>query len=506
MARSRHFAHSVLLAFAGQAIVMTAGLWLTPFLLWKLGALRYGVWILGQQLLTYMTMLDFGVVALLPREVAYAEGRQPVAETVARTARLLMIQTPIVGVIAMSLVSVLTWHANEVRGAAFIAAIAFTALFPLRAARAICEGMQDLGFIGTVYLIAWALGFAVTVIGVWRGAGIAALALGWAAMQSADAVLCSSRVWTRWRHAIPSWRLLRTPVPTSERLARGMWISISQIAQVLIYGTDSVIVGRMFGAAAIVPYNCTGKLINVLANQPQHIMRAAEPGLSQMRMSESRARLAFVTNALSLAMLLASGLVVTVCLAVNPSFVQWWVGGKYFSGFGLTLLFSISMILRHLNITAIYTLFAFGHEKLLAITSLADGVLSTALSILFAFVLHSPAGIVLGSIASTCCVLLFANGRKLSAELAIRQSDLYRPLAGWFWRMVLVGCGAYILSGLGQRNGFAAIAAIGSTAAAAYAAIMLPVALRSSLEPYLRPALNRFRWRTVRVMPVENQA
>jgi hypothetical protein len=164
------------------------------------------------------------------------------------------------------------------------------------------------------------------------------------------------------------------------------------------------------------------------------------------------------------------------------------------------------MVLRHLNITAIYTLFAFGHEKLLAMTSLADGVLSTALSILFALLLHSPAGIVLGSIASTCCVLVFANGRKLSAELAVRQRDLYKPLAGWFWRMVLVGCGAYVVSGLGPAKGFVAIAMMGCAAAAAYAGIMLPVALRSSLEPYLRPVLSRFRWRTVRVVPVENQA
>ncbi|WP_180541764.1 oligosaccharide flippase family protein [Nevskia soli] len=511
MARSRHFAHSVLLAFAGQAIIMSAGLWLTPFLLGKLGVLRYGVWILGQQFLTYMTMLDFGVVALLPREIAYAEGRKSVvAGPVARTARLLVLQTPIAGAIAISLAFILTRnatpHAAEMRPAALIAAVAFTVLFPFRAARAICEGLQDLGYIGTAYLIAWAVGFAVTVAAITRGAGIAALALGWATMQATEAALCASRVWLRWRHAIPSWRLLRSPAPAGERLARGMWISVSQISQVLIYGTDSVIVGKMFGAAAIVPYSCTGKLINVLSNQPQHIMRAAEPGLSQMRMSESRARLASVTNALSLAMLLASGLVVTVCLAVNPAFVQWWVGGKYFSGFGLTLLFSLSMVLRHLNITAIYTLFAFGHEKLLAMTSLADGVLSTALSILFALLLHSPAGIVLGSIASTCCVLGFANGRKLSAELAVRQRDLYKPLAGWFWRMVLVGFGAYVVSGLGPAKGFVAIAMMGCAAAAAYAGIMLPVALRSSLEPYLRPVLSRFRWRTVRVVPVENQA
>ena len=371
--------------------------------------------------------------ALLPREVAYAQSRDSVRKAVARTARLLAVQTPIAGVIAISLAIVLTRHQSGAREAAIIAAVAFTALFPFRAARAICEGLQDLGFIGTAYLLAWGIGFAVTIIGVSRGLGIAALACGWAATQATDAVLCALRLWLRWRDAIPSWRLLISPTPAGERLARGFWISVSQIAQVLIYG-------HRFGHRRPTLRRRRHRAVQLHGQTDQrpgqsaaaHYARGGTRAQPEMRMAESRTRLANVTNALSLAMLLASGLVVTVCLAVNPGFVHWWVGGKYFSGFGLTLLFSLSMVLRHLNVTAIYTLFAFGHEKLLALTSLADGFLSTVLSLVFATLLHSLAGVVLGSIASTCCVLVFANGRKLSEELGVGYSELCKPLAGWF--------------------------------------------------------------------------
>jgi O-antigen/teichoic acid export membrane protein len=278
-----------------------------------------------------------------------------------------------------------------------------------------------------------------------------------------------------------------------EQFLRGIWISVSQTAQVLIYGTDATVVGRLFGAGAVVPYNCTGKLIGVLANQPQLIMRAAEPGLSAMRGSESRARLAAVTDALRLAMLLLSGLVTTLTLAVNPGFVRWWIGPQYYGGLLLTALFALSMLLRHLNITVIYTLFAFRHERRIAITSLADGVLSTIFSIILAWSLHSPIGVVLGSILSTVCVLAFGNGPKLADELGLTMLDLAKPLAGWFWRMVLAGWLACAAGFLLPQPGLIGLACLAAGALAAYSALMFPVAMRSSLRPYLEPYLLRFR-------------
>jgi hypothetical protein len=54
---------------------MVVGLWLTPFMLTHIGQRDYGLWLVGAQILAYLMMLDFGIVALLPRETAYAMGR-----------------------------------------------------------------------------------------------------------------------------------------------------------------------------------------------------------------------------------------------------------------------------------------------------------------------------------------------------------------------------------------------------------------------------------------------
>ena len=60
-----------------------------------------------------------------------------------------------------------------------------------------------------------------------------------------------------------------------------------------------------------------------------------------------------------------------VVLTLNEPFVSWWVGPDRFAGSGLTALLVFGMLLRHWNVSAVYTLFCFGHERRLAITTAA---------------------------------------------------------------------------------------------------------------------------------------
>src|SRR5579863_7734414 len=75
MSRSRRFLGGLIPTYAYQAILMLTGLWLTPFFLGRLGQHDFGLWIVGTQILLYLTLSDFGVVALLPIEVAASTGR-----------------------------------------------------------------------------------------------------------------------------------------------------------------------------------------------------------------------------------------------------------------------------------------------------------------------------------------------------------------------------------------------------------------------------------------------
>src|SRR5262249_55509829 len=164
--------------------------------------------------------------------------------------------------------------------------------------------------------------------------------------------------------------------------SRSSWVSVSQVAQVFLNGTDVLIIGKVLGPAAVVPYACTAKLITVLSNHPQLLMQTAAPALSELRAGGDRKRLGDVCAALTRAMLIVSGGVACLVLAVNQMFVQWWVGPSQFGGWRLTLAVVGMMLLRHLNTTKVYALFAFGHERTISLTALGDGAVTLVASAL----------------------------------------------------------------------------------------------------------------------------
>src|SRR5438128_7089882 len=78
---------------------MAAALWLTPFFLDRIGQYDYGLWLVCAQIIAYVLLLDLGVVALLPRETAYATARADatsLARVVARAVRIVRWQMPVV--------------------------------------------------------------------------------------------------------------------------------------------------------------------------------------------------------------------------------------------------------------------------------------------------------------------------------------------------------------------------------------------------------------------------
>src|SRR6185295_5362065 len=74
--RLRRFVSGLGLGYLHTILALVVGLWLTPFLLRQLGTHDYGLWLLASQVLVYLALMDLGVVALVPREVAFAVGER----------------------------------------------------------------------------------------------------------------------------------------------------------------------------------------------------------------------------------------------------------------------------------------------------------------------------------------------------------------------------------------------------------------------------------------------
>jgi hypothetical protein len=224
-------------------------------------------------------------------------------------------------------------------------------------------------------------------------------------------------------------------------------------------------------------------------------MEMAAPGLSQMKTSESRERIFQACNALALALLSASGAVACVTLAVNHSFVNWWLGERQYGGPLLTAAFVVSMLVRHWNSTSVYTIFAFGYERRVSLTTLGDGIVTLVAGVVLVRwlgIIGAPLGAILGS----CLVSLPGNLLALAGELQVSALTVAASIWSWFWRFAIVAAFAIVL-GLWWHANLPYIVAIASLTSGLYAAIMLPMIMESSLRNYLPPAVTRL-WDALR--------
>lgn len=496
--RTRRFIGGLGVGYLHTAIVTIVALWLTPYLLRHLDEHDYGLWIVTTQMLFYLALTDIGIVALLPREIAFATGRAgatPTAElrsVVGETSRLVFRQMPFAAIVSTAMWWFVSseWPLLAVPFA--IVAVTFVLTFPLRILPAVLQGLQDLTFAGASQLIASLSGTALTVALVGGGVGIQALAAGWACTQALGAGLA----WFRLRRSFPGVLPSRLPSLSFQAaralLGRGAWISVSQVAQVLMNGTDLLVIGALLGPVAVVPYSCTAKLVTLLANQPQLFMQTALPALSELRTSAPRERMFEVSTSMSQLLLICSGAVACVVVAFNALFVTWWVGADRFAGAGLTGLLAIGMLLRHWNVATVYTLFCFGYERRLALTTVADGLVGV-----LAMVTLVPwlgwHGAALGSMVGTAAISLPFNLTALAREQGISLLTAARPLRAWFTRFVLASISILSVLAWWPAQGIGPGMLAAGVVTAFYAALMAPLLLRpplgSVLIPRLRPWL-----------------
>jgi O-antigen/teichoic acid export membrane protein len=499
MTRTRRFLGGVVLGYTHLVLVTVVGLWMTPFLLGRLGQHTLGLWLIAQQLLGYLLLMDIGVTALLPRETAFATGRAgglsagaeaatDLPDVVARARQAVRWQMPLVIVAACG---VWYWMPDGLRVAAGPVAlllISVTVLFPTRMFTAFLQGLQELPFLSRIQIAAWTINTVTTIALVISGASLYALVIGWSLGQAITAGAAWLKISRQYRTSWPARRVSASWPQVKEYLGQAVWISIAQVAQVFLTGSDMLLVGAVLGANPVVLYSCTGKLATVLSNHPQLIMQAATPALSEMRASEHRDHLKNTSVALMLAMLSISGLVGAVVLALNGSFVRWWVGPAQYGGQLLTVLFALQLIVRHWNVTLIYGLFCFGQERRISITNLADGAVSIGAGFVLIH-LYGAAGAVVGSLLAVLIVSLPFNLVGLARQTGTTPWALVASLWPWAWRFVLVGAGCALLPKFWVPHGVMAMIAAGTTVASVYAAVMVQGLAGGPLDEFARPRL-----------------
>src|SRR5262245_42590292 len=234
MSRARRIFSGTTLGYVHQAAITLVGLWLTPFLLKRIGQHDFGLWLVAGQLIGYLGLLDLGVIAMLPREVAFASGRESAAASdqmaalVAQVRKIVRWQLPVLSATCAVVLGFLPseWAALT-RPLAFVL-VAFVVLYPSRVLLSALQGLQELPFLAKTQIVAWAVSTAATIALVLAGAGLYALVSAWVVSQAVPAVAAWLRLralrpdlFARGRVAVP---------PAAHYFKRSIWVSVAQIA------------------------------------------------------------------------------------------------------------------------------------------------------------------------------------------------------------------------------------------------------------------------------------
>jgi O-antigen/teichoic acid export membrane protein len=493
MSRTQRFLGGVTIGYASMVLAIAVGLWLTPFLLVRIGTHEYGLWLITTQILGYLMLLDLGVVALAPRETAYATGRalgggaDGVAMTFARFRGIVQWQMMPVAIVSLAAWWLVAAQWPALRWPIAIILVAFLAAFPLRLYHATLQGLQDLSYLGKVQLGSWTAGTLVTIVLVLAGTGLAALAAGWVVTQAVSALACALRLKLRFSHVWNAPHVSPSLAQARDLFGRSGWVSLTQIGHVFLSGSDVLVLGAVLGPAVTVPYACTGKLITVLANHPQLLMQAAAPAIAEMRTSARKADLRRVAVALMRAMLILSGAVACFVLAANQTFVTWWVGAEQFAGTTLTLLLLAGMLARHFATTLIYALFSFGHERRLSLTGISDGLVTIVTTLLLvSFTNLGLASAAIGSLTGVLLVSIPVCSLALARELEVTVAGLFGSIRSWAVRFALAAILSLVVSRLMPADGLAGIVAAGIVVAGVYLGLMWPLLMEPPLGQYVR--------------------
>jgi O-antigen/teichoic acid export membrane protein len=189
-------------------------------------------------------------------------------------------------------------------------------------------------------------------------------------------------------------------------------------------------------------------------------------------------------------MLVLSGGLGCIVIAVNQPFVQWWVGPSQFGGLTLTVLLVAAMLARHLNTTTVYAIFCFGHERRTALTGLADGLVTVVASAILIKAIGLN-GAAIGTLIGVLSVSVLPNMLVLAREVGVKATAPLLDLRSWFVRFGVCAAVSVALAASQPGRGVWPIVLRGSLVGLVYAAVMVPLVLEGALGGYVRQLVTR---------------
>lgn len=311
---------------------------LTPFLFHSLGERLYGIYIFTQKLSLFGGVSNFGATSYLkirlcslPREGADAECKKTIGECVAQWCFLLPLLIAFV-VVVMQLIS----GENQLSTTQYIAVFTLVILTPVGQILSIPQVAlfsQGLAYKGTlISVLCTALGALLTVLLIWAGLGLEAVAIAMASTMLIS-FFAMARLASR---ELPWFGIAR---PEGKAVLKSMKYSIgasmASLSYLALQQYESLVFGVAMGATIVGKIALTGFIVHLLELLVRIFLQSSLPSLGQLiargeekELAQIRSKTQSTINLVFAAFLLPFALMTKPVISI-------WVSSDAYLSFGL---------------------------------------------------------------------------------------------------------------------------------------------------------------------------
>jgi O-antigen/teichoic acid export membrane protein len=422
------FINNVGSSWFALGVNVAVGVFLTPFILHRLGDVAYGIWVLIFSITGYYGLFDLGIRSSIVR---YAS---KFAATDSKDELAKLINTSLftyggIGIVSLLVTIVLFAYVDNIfkvpaelhTAARWLllmvgASVAFG--FPLGVFGGFLDGLQRFDVNNWTSVGSNLLRAALIVAALDNGRGLLTIALITVVLP-----LITSLV-----RGIIAFRIYPVALGLKyvDRATFRMMASYSGVTLIIMiagrlkFKTDTIVIGTMLSAAAITYFNIAGRIVDyageIVTSLAQNFLPMASQ--SEAKGSMEHLRKVFVTGNRLCAFTIFP--VTAVLLILGKSIIEAWVGRKYIAtSYTVLVILIIPSTLMWAQAASGRVLFGISKHRTWAFVTLAEGISNLILSIL----LVRPYGIIgdaLGTAIPLTCTMVFFMPGHLCKQLGIR--------------------------------------------------------------------------------------
>jgi O-antigen/teichoic acid export membrane protein len=382
MARTRKAILSAAFAYAQFVLSMATAYLLLPFILGKLGARDYGLWLATGELLGYLAMTDLGVFSVLPWLIGIAEGkgeRETIHRLLANGLALgvvvggaIILGSVLICALLPALLRLTPAEADALRLPLLLLGGVAGLSCPLRVFEAVLVAKQDVAFLGVLKAVQLVLGAVVTWVLLDRGWGFYGLAVAFvlpAGLNYLAFVVRATatapglfRAWPR-----PTWGEIRY------LLAGGVGTWMGGIGRQLLAASNGLVITLLGHPEWVPTYVVMAKVPQFLQQLCRVIPDSGLMGMAQVYGEGRLQRIREVIHCLLLGHLFLAGGAACVILAINPAFIHWWIGAGVFGGQALNVFLAVNLLVNAFAHSLIIPVGVIGKRVQIGVATLCNG-------------------------------------------------------------------------------------------------------------------------------------